>query len=231
MNSIKLAKYLAHSGVASRRKSEELINSGKVKVNGQVEKNVARRVVVGEDQVQYLNKVVEPRQEKIVLAMYKPVGVVSTVSDPDNKQTIIDLLPKQYRQWRLFPVGRLDEDSEGLILLTNDGDLAYKLTHPKFQVPRTYLVTIRGSLTSSELHRLRVGIPLKDGRTGSTDVEIIEQEKGTQTLKITLTEGRNHQIRRMMLALNHHVLKLKRISHGQYELAGLQPGQIREENT
>lgn len=229
-SSIKLAAYLAHSGIASRRQSEALILQGKVKVNGQTEKNVATRVVPGVDTVEFLGKPIEPQQEKVVLALYKPVGVVSTVNDPDGKPTVMKFIPSQFREYRLFPVGRLDEASEGLILLTNDGDLAFHLSHPKFQVPRTYNVHIAGRLSGLEIGRLMNGVPLKDGRTKSADVEILDEDDASQVLQITIREGRHHQIRRMMQALNHEVLQLIRISHGDYELGDLQPGKWRVES-
>lgn len=224
----KLAAFLAHAGVASRRKSEELILAGRVEVNGKIEKNVATRVDPEKDEVRFQGKALRLQSEKIVLAMYKPAGVVSTVSDPDGKQTIMDILPPEYRSLRLYPVGRLDEESEGLILLTNDGDLAYQLTHPKFEVPRTYEVTISGNLSPNEKLRLLTGVPLKDGRTKPADLELIGNVPGGEIWQITIEEGRHHQIRRMMWAVNHEVRKLKRISHGEYELGNLKPGQVRK---
>ena len=228
-NSQKLAAYLAHGGVASRRQSEELILKGKVKVNGEIETNVARRILPGQDKIEYQGKVIEPESETVILALYKPVGVVSTVSDPDGKPTVMKFIPKRYQHLRLYPVGRLDEASEGLILLTNDGDLAYKLSHPKFQVPRTYEVQISGRLSHQEIQRLRRGVPLKDGRTQPAEIEIIGEDDRAQVLEITLREGRHHQIRRMMQALNHEVLQLIRTSHGPYDLGELEPGKWRLE--
>jgi pseudouridine synthase len=229
-SSVKLAAYLAHGGVASRRQSEELILQGKVKVNGSVEKNVATRVIPGEDRVEYQGEEISAHEEAVVLALYKPVGVVSTVNDPDGKPTIMKFVPPQFRNFRLYPVGRLDEASEGLILLTNDGELAFHLSHPKFQVPRTYNVLISGRLSSLEMSRLVRGIPLKDGRTKPADVEILEEDDDSQVLQITIREGRHHQIRRMMQALNHEVLQLIRISHGDYQLGDLEPGKWRNES-
>jgi len=224
----KLAAFLAHAGVASRRKSEEFILRGLVQVNGQVEKNVATRVDPEKDEVKFDGKILTVVGEKLLLALYKPIGVVSTVNDPDGKQTIIDILPEEYKKIRLYPVGRLDEDSEGLILLTNDGDLAYKLTHPKFEVPRTYEVTINGDLSQNEKLRLLTGVPLKDGRTKPADLELLGNVPGGEIWEITIEEGRHHQIRRMMWAVNHDVRKLKRITHGEYELGNLKPGMVRE---
>jgi 23S rRNA pseudouridine2605 synthase len=227
----KLAAFLAHGGVASRRRAEELILNKKVKVNGQVENNVARRVIPGQDVVEYQGKQITIQEEKVILAINKPPGVVSTVNDPDGKPTVMKYIPPQYQDLRLFPVGRLDELSEGLILLTNDGDLAYKLSHPKYQSPRTYQVNITGRLSSTELRRLQSGIPLKDGRTQGADVIVVDETNSGQILEITIKEGRHHQIRRMMQALNHEVLRLVRLSHGPYELGNLPSGQWRLEKS
>ncbi len=227
----KLAKVLAHAGVASRRAAEELILAGKVSVNGTVEKNVARRVDPATDKISVKGRALPTQSETLVLSLYKPVGVVSTTHDPDGKPTVLQYLPEEYKKTRLYPVGRLDEESEGLVLLTNDGELAYRLTHPKFEVPRTYQVWISGLLTASELHRLRTGVPLKDGYTQPADVQIVNDFEAGQMLKITLSEGRHHQIRRMMQAVNHPVQKLKRVSHGKYQLGTLKPGEVRLETT
>jgi 23S rRNA pseudouridine2605 synthase len=224
----KLAAYLAHGGVASRRQSEQLILQGKVQVNHQVEKNVARRVYPDQDIVEYQGRVIQPEANRVLLRLYKPVGVVSTVSDPDGKPTVMKYIPRRWQHVRLFPVGRLDEASEGLIILTNDGDMAYRLSHPKFQVPRSYEVHIGGQLSASEKQRLRQGVPLKDGRTQPAEVEIIDEDGQQQVLNITLHEGRHHQIRRMMQALNHPVHRLIRTAHGAYALDDLQPGEWRE---
>lgn len=226
----KLAKFLAHAGVASRRAAEELILAGKVSVNDTVEKNVARRVDPTKDTVKVSGKTVGSTQKRVLLSYYKPVGVVSTTSDPDGKPTVLDQLPSEWKSARLYPVGRLDEESEGLLLLTNDGDFAYKLTHPKFQIKRTYRVWINGVLSDTELYRLRDGVPLKDGITQAAEVTVVEELQNGQVIEITLTEGRHHQIRRMMQAMNHEVKRLLRLSHGKYALQSLKPGEWREEN-
>jgi pseudouridine synthase len=224
----KLAYFLAHAGIASRRNSEKLILEGKVKVNGQVETNVATRVNPLVDKIEYQNQPIHIVEETVVLALYKPVGVVSTVAHNDPQPTVMKFVPKQYQKYRLFPVGRLDEASEGLILLTNNGDLSYKLTHPKFQIPRTYEVHITGRLTPQELSRLRRGVPLKDGKTKPAEVEIIDEDESKQIVEITLKEGRYHQVRRMMAAVNHEVIRLIRLSHGDYELGDLEPGKVKD---
>lgn len=229
VKSVKIAKYLADHGVASRRKSEELVLAGRVKVNGKVQKNVAERVDPLVDRVALDNHLLESADEPIILALHKPRGVVSTVSDPDGKPTVIDQVPEQYKHYRLFPVGRLDEDSEGLILLTNDGAFAYQVTHPQFHIPKTYEVLIEGVLTYNELQRLRTGVPLKDGKTKRAQVRVMDQVSNTQMLEIVLREGRNRQIRRMMQAVNHPVERLKRTKIGPYVLGKLRPGEVRLE--
>lgn len=229
MESIKLAAFLARAGIAARRRSEELILQGKVSVNGKVETNVATRVVPGVDSVTYEGRQLTIETEKVLLALNKPRGVVSTVSDPDGKKTVIDLVPQQYRHLRLFPIGRLDEDSEGLILLTNDGEYAQQITHPRFEVKKLYRVTIAGHLTSSEESRIRRGVPLKDGTTKPADVEVVAESGDTQTVELTLSEGRYHEIRRIMKAMNHEVLRLQRLKVGPFELGDLPLGKVREE--
>lgn len=228
-NSVKLAAYLAHAGVAARRRSEELIEQGLVKVNDRVETNVATRIVPGRDRIEYQGKVVNPEGEKLLLALNKPRGVVSTVSDPHGKKTVIDFVPAEFRHLRLYPVGRLDEDSEGLILLTNDGAFAQHITHPKFEVEKVYEVTIGGRLSDPEIDRIRRGVPLKDGLTKPAEVEVLKDGTDQQTVEIRLHEGRYHEIRRIMKALNHEVLRLVRREIGPYQLGELKSGQVRRE--
>lgn len=227
-NSVKIHAFLAHAGIAARRRCEDLVRQGLVKINGQVETNVATRIVPGQDVVEYAGQVVGGQPTvSVVLALYKPRGVVSTVSDPDGKPTVMQFIPEVYRQWRLYPVGRLDEESEGLILLTNDGQLAYQHTHPTQHVEKEYEVTIGGRLTAAELRGLRVGVRLKDGLTRPAPTEVLDTADTTQTVRMILQEGRHRQIRRMMEAMNHPVLRLKRVRIGNIELAGLKPGQVR----
>lgn len=225
----KLAKYLAHAGVASRRAAELLIAAGKVEINGKVEKNVATRVDMLNDAVSVDGKPLAPVEKQIVLSFNKPVGVVSTTHDPDGKKTILDLLPQEWKSLRLYPVGRLDEESEGLILLTNNGELANRLTHPKFKVLRTYQVWISGELSDMELYRLRSGVQLKDAKTQPATVLFMGDHDKGQIWEVILSEGMHHQIRRMMQALNHRVIRLVRTSHGRYELGDLRSGEWREE--
>ena len=226
--SVKLAHYLAMSGIAARRKSEELILQGKVKVNGEVETKVATRVVPGKDRVEYLGEEIFPEAGKVILALNKPRGVVSTVSDPDGKPTVLDYVPREYSTLRLFPVGRLDEDSEGLILLTNDGDFSQRVTHPSNEIEKEYHVTISDRLTESEMRRIEKGVPLKDGVTQPAQIEVLKEGNNQQTVAITVTEGRYHEVRRIMKALNHDVYRLVRVRIDAYELGDLRPGSVKK---
>jgi len=226
-SSQKLAKVIAKAGVASRRKAEVLILDARVLVNGEVCTVVATRVDPAKDVISVDGQPIVAADKRILLALNKPIGFVSTVSDPDGKPTVMQFIPAKYDEYRLFPVGRLDEDSQGLLLLTNDGDLAYKLTHPKFEVPKTYVVQITGHITPFELDRLETGIPLKEKRTHPSLVEFISEDEETQTVRVTITEGLHRQVRRMFRALNHEVLSLQRVTFGEYELGDLVEGKIR----
>ncbi len=228
-SAIKISKLIASAGIASRRKAEELVEAGRVSVNGQIMKNVVERVVPGKDVVAVDGRIISQEEESVVLMLNKPRGIVSTVSDPDGKETVMQFVPDEYQSFRLFPVGRLDEDSEGLILLTNNGDLAFKLTHPKFKVPKTYHVIVEGLLTEPELQRIKRGVPLKGRKTQPAEVKILERMDSSMLLAITIREGLHHQVRRMMQALNHPVIRLKRVRMGAYTLGDLPSGAARKE--
>lgn len=230
METIKLAKYLASVGVASRRRSEEMILAGQVVVNGQVETNVATRILPGQDQVWVEGQAVSAPERLVVLALNKPVGVISTVSDPEGRPTVMDYLPAAYRSLRLFPVGRLDEESQGLIILTNDGALAYRLTHPKFEVPKTYWVQTNRRLTDREYSSLEYGVRIQGRLARPAGVKLIDNRDAGALIEIVLTEGRNRQVRRMMKAINQDVLKLERRNFGPYQLADLALGKVRLES-
>lgn len=234
----KLAKVIAQAGVSSRRKAEELILSGRVSVNGVIERNVATRILPERDEVA-VDTVslasLQQSQRTVVLALHKPIGYVSTVSDPDGKPTVMDFIPQEYTKYRLYPVGRLDEESEGLILLTNDGNIAYTLTHPKFEVPKEYIVSITGRTTEAERTQLRQGIWLKERggkkKTQPALVRVLDTQASLnqEVLSVTITEGLNRQVRRMFLAVNHDVTRLKRVAFGEYILGDLKPGSVRVE--
>ncbi len=218
---MRLAKYLAHAGVASRRAAETLIKAGRVSVGGEVVTDPARDV--GDSSgVSVDGRPLEGPEPRITYALNKPVGVISTARDTHGRPTVVELLPAQ--GLRLYPVGRLDVDSSGLILLTNDGELANRLTHPSFQVAKTYRARLGGGPVSDEsLLRLRGGIQLEDGPTAPARVRRVRGN----LIEITIREGRNRQVRRMCLAVQHPVLELKRTGFGPLRLDGLKEGEHR----
>jgi 23S rRNA pseudouridine2605 synthase len=214
---MRLAKYLAHAGVASRRAAEAMIRDGRVAVAGEVvldpALDVDERCVVEAD-----GRAVTGPEQRVVYALNKPLGVLSTAHDPYERPTIIGLVP---RERRLYPVGRLDADSTGLILLTNDGALAHRLTHPSFHVPKTYRVRVGGGPVGEHaLRRLREGVDLEDGRTAPAGV----RSAGRGVLELTIHEGRNRQVRRMCETVGHPVHELERVAFGALELGDLAPG-------
>ncbi len=218
---MRLAKFLAHAGVASRRGAEAIIASGRVTVAGRPATDPALDVGQGE-QVALDGRALSGPEPRVVYAVNKPLGVVSTASDTHGRRTVIQLVPA--RGLRLYPVGRLDRDSSGLILLTNDGELANRLTHPRFEVPKTYVAELGGGvLVDRTLRRLRQGVELEDGLTSPARVRRL----GPKELELTIHEGRNRQVRRMCEAVGHPVLALRRTAFGPLELGGLAPGQSR----
>ncbi|MBO8126697.1 MAG: rRNA pseudouridine synthase [Firmicutes bacterium] len=223
---MRLQKYLAQAGVASRRKAEELITQGRVRVNGEIA--VLGSKVAEGDLVEVDGRPVEIKVKPVYLLLNKPVGVLSTVSDPQGRPKVVDYIPRKYRQYRLFPVGRLDYDTEGLLILTNDGEFTYRLTHPKFHVPKTYLAQVKGLPSPETLKALRFGVRLEDGPTLPAKVRVVKAGKGSSLLELVLTEGRKRQVKRMCSHVGHPVLKLVRIGFGKLTLEGLPPGQVRE---
>ncbi len=218
---IRLNKYLSQQGLASRRQADTLISEGKVLVNDQPAK-LGTTIDPDKDTVKFLGKVVASNKPELeTYLVYKPLGYVSTTSDPQGRPTVTSLVKSSTR---LYPIGRLDQDSEGLILLTNDGDLAYRLTHPKHHVPKTYHALVTGNVTPTKLNRLRRGVMLKDGRTAPAQIEEIRPQGNKSLLSITIFEGRNRQIRRMFSTQKLEVEKLKRVAIGELELGDLKPG-------
>jgi 23S rRNA pseudouridine2605 synthase len=215
---MRLAKYLAHAGVASRRSAETLIADGRVRVEGRLTTDPARDV--GEDScVTVDGRPVSGPEPRVVYAVHKPLDVVSTARDTHGRPTVIELAPAD--GLRLYPVGRLDADSSGLILLTNDGELANRLTHPGFQVRKTYLARVGGGpIGDRDLRALRRGVELEDGPTAPARVRRV----GRDAIELTIHEGRNRQVRRMCAAVGHPVLGLQRIAFGSLRLNGLASG-------
>lgn len=221
---MRLQKYLADAGVASRRASEALIEEGRVTVNG--ETAVIGQSVEAGDQVCLDGKPVGQAEKRVMLILYKPRGVVSTSSDPQGRKTVQDLVREVPA--RLYHVGRLDINSEGLLLMTNDGALAYRMTHPKFQVEKTYYAVCDGNLTAGEIARLVNGVELEDGMTAPARVEQVGRTvRGDSSFVISIREGRNRQVRRMIEAVGHRTLRLKRERFGPLSLGGLKPGEYR----
>jgi 23S rRNA pseudouridine2605 synthase len=218
---VRLAKYLAHSGVASRRASEQLVFAGRVSVGDEIVRDPARDVD-GSVPVSVDGRAVRVSAgQKAVYAVHKPRGVVSTARDPQGRTTIVSLVPSARR---LYPVGRLDAETTGLILLTDDGELAHRLTHPSFEVPRTYHAKVRHPpVREDALKRLREGIELEDGRTAPARVKRLAADK----LEITIHEGRKRQVRRMCDAVGHPVIALERVRFGPLWLGKLEEGQHR----
>ncbi len=221
----RLQKFLARAGIASRRAAEELIQRGLVLVNGSAVE-LGTKVDPERDVVTYRGRVVQLAQEKLYLMLNKPTGVVTTASDPQGRSTVLDLLP-EYPE-RLFPVGRLDLETTGLLILTNDGDFAYALTHPKFKVDKCYRATVQGLVQESELQQLQSGIMLDDGVTAPAAARILASGTVQTTLEITIHEGRKRQVRRMCAAVGHPVLALERVQLGSLRLGNLPTGEARE---
>jgi 23S rRNA pseudouridine2605 synthase len=217
---VRLAKYLASSGVASRRAAEELIRAGRVTIGGSVVADPARDVSE-RDEVAFDGARVQESQTRVVYALNKPAGVISTASDPQGRRTVVSLVGGPAR---LYPVGRLDLDTTGLILLTNDGELAHRLTHPSFEVPKTYRAVVTGApVRDRALRNLRDGVRLEDGLSAPARVRRVSPD----TLEITIHEGRKRQARRMCEAVGHPVVTLARVRFGPLELGDLRPGSFR----
>lgn len=218
---MRLAKYLAHAGVASRRSAETMIAAGRVTVAGKTVTDPARDV--DEDsRVAVDGELLTGAEPRVLYALHKPVGVVSTARDTHGRRTVIELVPAN--GLRLYPVGRLDADSSGLILLTNDGELANRLTHPRFEVPKTYRAKLREApIPDDVLEALRTGVELDDGRTAPAQVRRIGG-RGSNLIELTIHEGRNRQVRRMCQAVGHPVLALQRTGFGALKLGSLEPG-------
>ena len=218
---VRLGKFLASAGVASRRGAEELIHAGRVTVAGAVVTDPARDVGEG-DRVAFDGAPVQLETARVVYAVNKPAGVVSTARDPGRRPTVVSLVPSTAR---LYPVGRLDLDTTGLILLTNDGELAHRLMHPRFEVPKTYrAVVARPPVRERALRALREGVALDDGPSLPARVQRVAGD----TLEITIREGRKRQVRRMCEAVGHPVRRLERVGFGPLELGALRPGAYRK---
>lgn len=227
MSNKPLLKALSEAGIGSRRWLADAIKQGRVKVNGEIAENFRQPVNVESDRISISGQLVDLEPRSLVyLMLNKPKGIMSTTSDERGRRTVIDILPEKYHHLRLYPVGRLDKESTGLLLLTNDGELTNRLTHPRFEQDKEYLVSIDGKLKPDEKRKLEQGIELDDGLTHPAAVK--EMESLPFNYSITMREGRKRQVRRMFDSIGHPVLALKRVRLGRLNLGRLKEGDIRE---
>lgn len=225
---MRLQKYLAQAGIGSRRTCEGYIAQGRVKVNGITVTEQGTQVQEG-DQVFFDDKPILNNEQIVYYVLNKPLGYITSVSDEKGRPTVVDLLKSVGE--RIYPVGRLDYNTTGLLIMTNDGQLTYSLTHPKHDVPKTYIAKVKGHVTSKSIQKLRQGVRIEDYLTAPAQVEIVGAGGTTTTLSITIHEGRNRQVRKMCEAIGHGVLSLRRVAIGELTLANLQVGEYRELTT
>lgn len=221
----RINRILSLSGVTSRRKADELIQSGRVTVNGKKIFELGTKAVWGKDSIKLDDREITGPSDRVYIMLNKPFGYITSMSDPGERPVVTDLI-KDIPE-RLYPVGRLDFDSIGLLLLTNDGDFAYRLTHPKYHVARTYKVTIEGSVSEESINGLKNGIQLEDGFSGTAKASIISQTNNRSVIRLTVTQGRNRMVRRMVEAVGCRVIQLMRTGFGELELGNLKIGKYR----
>lgn len=221
----RLQKVLAEMGLASRRQAEDMIREGRVTVNGRAAR-IGDKVDPSRDHIKVDGRRVALSSSKVYLLLHKPKNTVTTAEDPEGRPTVLGLVKE--RGLRLFPVGRLDYDAEGFLLLTNDGDLAHRLSHPSFRIPRTYWVKVKGKPSAEEIRKLSRGISLEDGPTAPCRITALRETRENAWMEMTLREGRNRQVKRMWEKMGYRVLKLKRISFAGLTLGDLQPGEYRD---
>lgn len=225
---MRINRFLASAGIGSRRKCEALIREGRVQINGETVSEFSRFIETGSDIVTLDGDRIEEITGKVILVINKPFGVLSTVSDDRGRKTVISLARETGFSERLFPVGRLDMDTTGILLLTNDGDLAYRLTHPRFKIEKRYIVKVEGIIEDGTVEALRTGVDLGDFVTMPCAAEVNGRSDGTSTIEIRLKEGKKRQIKRMFAAVGHPVLELKRVALGDLEFSDLNEGDIRK---
>lgn len=222
----RLQKFLAEAGVASRRKAEELITAGKIKVNGKVVTALGTKIDPQKDVVLYLDKEISNKEvEMVYIMLHKPEGYVTTAKEQFGRPGVMDLVSRI--ETRIFPVGRLDYDTSGLLLLTNDGDLTYKLTHPKHDVDKTYIAKLYGTPDDMALQKFRRGVEIDGRKTKPAKMQILEKAERQSTVEIIIHEGRNRQVRKMCEAIKHPVAQLKRVGTGELMLGDLAKGKYR----
>ena len=223
---VRLQKLLADAGVASRRRCEELMLAGSVEVDGEVVTRLGTKVDPRTAVIRVDGRRLPPRTDRVYLALNKPRGVVSTMSDPEGRRCLADLLTD--RPERLFHVGRLDTDTEGLILLTNDGDFAQKVAHPSYELEKTYVAEVEGVVANRTLRALRAGVELDDGPVTVDSVRLVSSSPARSIVELVIHEGRNRIVRRLLDAVGHPVVRLTRTRIGPVPLQGLRPGRLRE---
>ena len=221
----RLQKIISQAGIASRRKAEELILQGRVEVNGKVVRTLGAKADPEKDHVKLNGRLLRTGQPKVYLMLNKPKGYVTTLKDPEGRPTVMELLKGVHQ--RVYPIGRLDYDAEGLLLFTNDGEIAEHLMHPRYEIPRTYLVKVKGVLEDQEIQRLEAGVLLIDGMTAPCRIKKMRKTMENSWIELTMREGRNRQVKRILEHAGHPVLKLKRIRFAWLELAGLEVGEYR----
>jgi len=224
---VRINRWLASAGVGSRRKCDELIRAGLVSINGETLSRLGALVDPNLDSIEVEGRPIGRADAPLVLVLNKPAGVLSTVTDSFKRKTVLDLARKHGFRERLYPVGRLDLDSTGILLLTNDGDLAYRLTHPRFEIEKTYRLVVEGNVADGTIAAIESGVELDGHRTKPCTVAIVGRGAGTTTVDVVLTEGRKRQIRRMFALFDHRTIELSRTAFGDLRFADLLPGAMR----
>lgn len=222
----RLQKIIAQAGICSRRTAEQYIAEGRVTVDGQTVTELGRKVDPAQAVITVDGKPLRREEEKVCVLLNKPTGYVTTMSDPQGRPIVTDLLPQAIKA-RLFPVGRLDLNSEGALLMTNDGELANKILHPKFEVKKTYEATVKEVPKEADLRLLEQGIVIDDHKTWPAQIRVLRQEQGRSVIEIIIHEGKKRQVRKMFQAVGQPVLRLKRTAYGGLRLGSLRPGQCR----
>jgi pseudouridine synthase len=225
MTKERLQKVLSKAGIASRRTTEKLVREGRVQVDGIVVTRLDHKADPATDHIRVDGRLIKRLEPKIYVLLNKPRGVLCTRVDPLGRPVVTDLIKKV--RFRLYPVGRLDGDSEGLVILTNDGDFFQRVTHPRYQNPRTYLVKVKGMPAADRIQLIRRGVKLRDGRTGNARVELVKRLRVNSWWQVVVKEGRNRLVRRMFEKIGHPVIRLVRVKYGSIGLGGLRSGQYR----
>lgn len=227
---MRINKYLAECGFGSRRKCEQLVTDGRVKLNGRLVKELATDINEEKDIVSVDGKNVERPSARIYLMLNKPKGYICTTADEKGRKTVLELLNNKYAGKRIYPVGRLDYETEGLLILTDDGDTANRIMHPRNEVPKTYVAKIEGEIDEKDLDIIRRGVILDGVKTKKCKVKLLDFSNNVSRLEVVISEGRNRQVRRMFESINREVVFLKRVAIGELKLGGLFRGEYRELN-